>query len=258
MVDSLKELLKLHGKDREIDALLQKSKNLPENIRELESEIQSVEELVANARGKEEDLGKELKQVENSITEHKESLEKSRKKLKSITTNKEYDAVHLEIDAHENAISQGAKNIREAGENQEKAAEDLKEKEALYEEIKSKYMPELDKLKEEMSGFDSELDRLKNERSDITSKIDNKFVEIYERIRKKRKKGSPIGYFNEQERRCGSCYSKLLPKQFVSAKRNDGLIFCENCGAILVFLEEKKDEEAPASEAEEAKKEKTE
>ena len=99
MSNDIKKLLTLQECDLRIVELENSKKEFPIRVAELEKAIADAAGTVEETKERIEEITNEKKAAEEQIANAKLSLEKSQERLNTIRTNKEYDAVHAEIES---------------------------------------------------------------------------------------------------------------------------------------------------------------
>jgi predicted nucleic acid-binding Zn-ribbon protein len=89
-------------------------------------------------------------------------------------------------------------------------------------------------LEAELAGLRAELELRQHNREKLIVHIQDKLMRIYDRVRTKNK----VAVVAVQKEACGGCFERLPPQRINEIRRNENLIFCENCGSILVWDEE--------------------
>ena len=59
-------------------------------------------------------------------------------------------------------------------------------------------------------------------------------LNIYKRLRKG-KNGLAVSTVNPVKHSCQGCHKRLPPQKVQEVRKNNDIIFCENCGRILVW-----------------------
>jgi predicted nucleic acid-binding Zn-ribbon protein len=238
MLKDLKLLLELQEIDNSIKALKDDQLNFPQEIERLKKEIT----LVESRYNESQERLKELQQIQEEtmamILEKKDALSQSQEKLKVIKTNKEYDAVHEEIESHESFIKNSDKKLSQVN----STIKELKEEgEILAEKLKTiqeKNAPLLNKLEGELESIEKKVNEENRKTEPSRTSINKRFLNLYQRIVKNRKNRNAIGLVTEGQRLCHYCYAHLPPQKYNEVKRNDDLILCTNCGSILIWVED--------------------
>lgn len=227
-------LIELQKIDVTIHEFLNSKKELPEQLKELEAIIQKATDALAGANQKILDIQTEKKAVTQKIADLEVKRSKSQDRINSITTNREYDAVHTEIESNKHSLenSQAILKNLEVEENQ------LTEKISAYEEEIAKAreanMPRITEIKEKVAGIDAQIATATAQRDKIVPSIGKTFLRPYEHILTRRKNGVVLSMVNGQ-RTCGICH-KVLEIQLVNEiRKGNKQLICNNCGSIFIW-----------------------
>ena len=72
------------------------------------------------------------------------------------------------------------------------------------------------------------------ERDGVAAGIQGRLLSTYERIRKGKRGVAVVALTREA---CGGCFNQLPPQKAAEARRLDRIVHCENCGRIVVYVE---------------------
>jgi len=175
----------------------------------------------------------EVNSFDEQILKSRELLEKSQNRLNSIKTNREYDAVHAEIENQKNSINSVEIRKKNLLDEIEKLNKAIEEKTKEYEQIKSENEPQISELKKKIEAIDSTIASIVKERNEIVPKISKPILRTYDLIRKKRKNGNALS--NVTGKTCAVCYKVLEPQVYNEIKRGRKMLLCQNCGSIFVW-----------------------
>jgi predicted nucleic acid-binding Zn-ribbon protein len=231
----VKQLIDLQEIDSRFDVLQLQKGDLPLMIEEaeedLEFKIREKQEIEGNIQKGEADRRMFQMEIEAS----NEKLKQYEEQLYKVQTNKEYDAISLEIDTKKMEIKELENKILQSIEEEE----ELKSK---IDEIEDSIM----KLNDQLTEYRRELDDiilhtreeealLKKEREKILTNIDKRYVWQYDRIRKAK---DGLAVVPIKRNSCGGCYSAIPPQKIVEIREMNRLFTCEYCGRILVWIDE--------------------
>jgi len=231
----VERLVKLQQIDTRFDELQLQKGDLPMMIEEAEEEYR---EKTARKKELEEKLAKgeaDRRMFQAEIDAGKEMLKKYEEQLYQVKTNKEYDAISLEIDTKTMEIKELENKILQSLEEEEeykKSIEELDSEIARLEEQLNEYKKELDEIIQQTRAEEA---RLAAEREKVVAEIDERLLRQYERIRKA--KGG-LAVVPIKRNSCGGCYSTIPPQKIVEIRELNRLYTCEYCGRILVWLDE--------------------
>lgn len=237
MLDDLRFLLDLQEIDLQMAQMEKGKQDMPAQRAGMGKEIEKAKALLDSAKKKADDVEKERKTVDAELSNERDALAKSQERLNTITTNKEYDAVHSEIETHTNKIKNAESRAASLAEEIEKLKKELEQAAAQAKEIEEKNAPEIEKVEDGISRIDSKIAEVKTVRDATSQKISKKALRTYERILKTRKNGRAVALVTMGKRNCSICFKSLPPQKVNEVRRNDELIMCESCGSILIWSE---------------------
>jgi predicted nucleic acid-binding Zn-ribbon protein len=238
MQEDLQYLLELSAVDKKVYELKLTKKDLPVRIQTLKEDIEREK---ANA----EKLDQSITETQAKIKENQEmsvqeqtNLTESNKRLDAISTNREYDAVHLEIATHKRNIDNAQANVIHFQQILENLLKDKEATDAAYKAVLDKNGPELSKLTEELNGIE---DRMASEMAKADApreKINKKVLAVYDRVVKRRGNPNVIAAINRNQKACLVCNRTQTPQRVIEISKKNSLLTCESCGSILVWKED--------------------
>ncbi len=236
MRDSLVNLLKLQEIDKEINALHQSQIDYPEEINSLKSELQDARGQLDAQQQRSKELEKDRRTLERELSAIEEDLKKHQDRLYDVKTNKEYDALQLEIASLHDRKDQHETAILESIDTVEKIVEKLHEDKNYYREIEKDRQKRIDELTAKLNSVEKNVRAWKKKRSAIEPGVEHSPLSMYNRIRRVVKGG--IAIVPVRKGSCGGCYRRLSPQRLVEVRRADSIMRCENCGRLLVWSDE--------------------
>ncbi|MBN2189099.1 MAG: hypothetical protein JW699_06565 [Chitinispirillaceae bacterium] len=234
MLSDIEHLLQLQEIDLKIHQQELAKKELPESVKCLEQAIKAartaMEAAIAGADGAE----KGICDLEEQVVAAQASFEKSQGRLNAIKTNREYDAVHAEIETQKNIIQTSEvrrKKLADEAAQRKAAAEEAKTE---FEKVKAENEPKIAELNTGIASIDSVIAGIVKERGAVASLISKSFMRTYDLIKKRRKNALVVSSVNES-RTCSVCHKVLEPQLMNEIKRASKLIVCQSCGSILIW-----------------------
>ena len=197
---------------------------LPENLEEKKKEMSEEEERLLLSK-------KDYDIVSMNLEGAQEKLKKHNEELYNVRTNREYDAVQMEIARTKEVIAEleeTAIELMEKIEQSEKNVEQLRERAKQVKETNEKQIEELERS---LSNINERIREIEKERELLTRRIPRSYLSTYNRIRR----GVPDAVVPVRKRACGGCFNSLPPQVIQEIKRGDKLITCERCGRILYW-----------------------
>jgi predicted nucleic acid-binding Zn-ribbon protein len=228
-------IMELQELDVQIASLNLSKMEYPAEVEKLSSLINESKAAVESADRKIGQLGVEQKNVLEQISLAKESLARSEQRLSSISTNREYDAVHNEIGSFRNSITTGETRTKSFTQDVEKLTSQKAEIEKEFERIKAENQPKIDELKSKIASVDADIALVNEKRTAMLAGLNRQYLRTYEHVLKRRKNGRVVSLVSQGEKSCQVCH-KILEAQLVNEVRKaTRLMVCESCGSLLIW-----------------------
>lgn len=239
MLSDLELLIQLQTIDRRISDLLNSQKEFPASIASLTDIVKKAADAVEDISKKATAVLNEKKSLEEKIADAKAHLDKSQELLNSIKTNREYDAVHTQIETFKNVVSSGDAKLKNFGQETEHLQEAVEKARAELEKVKDENAPKISEIKEKMDTINASIEQAGAQRAQIAAQVPKPLLRTYEHILKRRKNGQVLSFVSDTGRStCSVCF-KILEAQLVNEiRRSNKVIICQNCGSIFVWKTE--------------------
>ena len=235
MRQSLQNLIDLARIDEELQMLEQSKGDLPKKVNllkgELQRQIEKTEALKTESQAHQE--RKRAQEAESAGL--KDRLKKYQSQLYQVKTNKEYDAITIEIEETESKIEALDFNNLELDEQLTSLSDGIK---AAEEDVKTRQqeLAENEKqLKKVLASTQTREDALQAERTTALAGLSAQIYNTYERIRRGRK-GTAVAYLVSGA--CSACSSRIPPQRGLEIRMMNRIHLCEVCGRILVWAPE--------------------
>jgi predicted nucleic acid-binding Zn-ribbon protein len=231
----LELLLDLQEIDDELGELERSKIYLPEMIQKLEGEIANLETEIVESKDTIQDSLKEQKALELEIESDKQQLENYQRQMRTIKTNKEYDALTAEIDSKKIEISEKEERVLTLMSTIDECQEKETELSSRLEEVKNGNSEQLKYLNEQSSSLQAKIDNRIEKRNKIAKNIKRQIIGIYERVRKG--KGGLV-VVPVRKKACGGCFKQIPPQRIQEIRRGDRIFSCDSCGRILIWSDD--------------------
>jgi len=197
-----------------------------------------------NEKKKLQDLEKKRKEKERQIEDLHEKIKKLKEKTSQIKTNKEYQALLLEISLIEDSIKKEEDNLLlmfyEIDENIKILEKSRKE----WESKKNEILQLRKDIESDAEKINNEIENLKEKRKNIVSQLPSELYEEYKELMKKHKGLAVAEVIDEI---CQGCFLHIPPQLYVEIKLNQTIKYCPQCGRILYYKSKDKKEEQKVS-----------
>lgn len=226
-------------KMQEIDSKLRKLESvrgdLPQRLEALSNELEAVRALLHDKETAINDLNSLQQHSRDEVVLMKEKLKKYQTQLFQVKTNREYDAITVEIENTEKEID--ALEFKTL-ETDEALAQTRSEGEALtprIEELQKQLAENQDILEKTLAVTRDEEAELLRRREAIASGLSKPILSTYDRIRIGRS-GMALALLRDGA--CSECSSRIPPQRGLEIRQMDKLFLCEVCGRIMIWSPE--------------------
>lgn len=235
MIHDLESLIGIQKIDIQISQLIQSQADFPKNLADLEATVAKAKNDVDAITKKIASLEADKKNIQDKVIEAKNALDKSQDRLNSIKTNREYDAVHSEIENFKNVIAGADNKIQHIDSEHEKQNQALETATAEYEKVKTENQGKIEEFKAKLSTIDTSIAALNVERAKACADVPKPALRTYEHILKRKKNGKVLSFITIDSRTCTNCFKVLETQLINEIRRGSKMITCQNCGSIFIW-----------------------
>jgi predicted nucleic acid-binding Zn-ribbon protein len=234
MKESLLQLLKLQEVDKKLFSLEEAKEKYPAEIDLRLSKIAQARSVLSELEAQSEESAKQQRHCERELESSKASLREREERFSVVTTNKEYDALQLEIEMCKKTIAEHETQRLEAIGKLEEIQEQIADEQEAFEEVRAVEQERIDELEGQLGTMQEQIDEVEKSREVVAKNIDAQLLQTYKH--KKGRRGIRVAAIHKHA--CGACYYQM-PAQILNEVRvGDRVIYCENCGAIMVWNEQ--------------------
>lgn len=226
-------LLKLAEIDTAIEELNETLAHVPDAVKALERQIQTIQTDMTGLENKKSDLEAQKKQSEDLIVEKKAWIESRDGQVKDIKTNKEYHAALKEVSLAKKEISDNETKLTTLTDQIAEAAKRI-------EDIQAANTSQVDAIKAQIAEYDAkfavvnpQLEEKRKSRGGIAVEVDPKSLALYEQVRSK----VTPAISKAENFVCTECGTKVLPQLYNRLFTATELMPCPRCKRIL-YVEE--------------------
>jgi predicted nucleic acid-binding Zn-ribbon protein len=228
-------LVQLQAVDSEIYALRHEKETKPQEIKALQEEFEAKKQQLNELEKSHLDLQKQRKDKEGELATKEEATKKLQSQLFSLKTNKEYQAMLVQIQDSKADASVIEDKILQLFDVADKAKKDIEQEknrllgeEKVFNDLKKK----VDDRVKEIEGRLAQLDA---QRKQILPGIEEKILGQYDRILLSR---DGLAICGVKANSCLGCNMFVPPQVINLIKMYERIITCEVCNRILYIPDE--------------------
>ncbi|HKK90170.1 MAG TPA: C4-type zinc ribbon domain-containing protein [Desulfobacteraceae bacterium] len=228
-------LVKIQKSETEIVRIGSLLEKIEQEKAALEQELTAFEDGLTRQKQAFEVVTTRCREAEEEIQLLDERIAGSRKKLRHVRTNKEYQSLQREIDDNGKKKEAIETDYFEQLEAKETAEALVKEKSAAFDQLEQKIRS--DQAEIETKGADDRqlLVEYREQRDQIGKSLDpvlyEKFLEI-----SRSSEGTAVVPVKKEV--CRGCFMNIPPQLYIEVQRANSLILCPQCNRILYYAEE--------------------
>ncbi|MGE0433931.1 MAG: zinc ribbon domain-containing protein [Planctomycetota bacterium] len=229
--EALQTLVQLQTLDHRITDLTRQRDALPAALRSVMREIDVANKALQAERDTAKKLQAAIDERELAIKANEARIADLKRKQGGVKTNKEYQALTLDIEN----VQLDTGNQEEAELEAMSALEQAKERVAEAERVVRKHEADRDRqqgvLDGKVAGFDKQINALAAERKGVAEALDEELREQYEDLRAYRD-GEAVAPVTS-EGICQGCMTRITPENMQHVVSGSKLVVCPSCHRIL-------------------------
>ena len=231
-MDHIQQIITLQNIDSQLQDIAELLGDLPKKVEELKDEESSLIQSVEDGRLRLKELDVELNKSEGLVKDINTKIDIHIDQLFLDTSNKQYDALQLEIDHLKDELDKIETNFLEYTEEKEQLVEKVQSKEENLDLLKKDLIDRRSKLEILMNESSEQKLKLESDRKVQIGAIDQSILTQYSRISDAREGLSVVTITGSA---CGGC-GAFVPPQIVSEVRAaKGFRTCDSCSRFLYW-----------------------
>ena len=228
----LANLVKLQEIDSSIQSIEELQGDLPKNVEELKTNLSTISSQISNDEKRLQEIDIETRKTQTIQKTNKDKINNLQEQVYRVKSNREYDALMSEIDHLKNELSEYELKELELSEEKDDLSNKLKENQSENDVIAEKLDKQKTSLDKNIIETKEELGSLKTKREIITSEISEQHLGLYDRIKSARGGVAVVPVKNQS---CGGCHSKIPSQLEVFIRDGNKLTQCNVCRQILYW-----------------------
>ena len=240
MKEGLDILYALQQKDDQLKEIESIIKEIPLQIKALETERDARSEMIEKAKKKLQNNVEDRKKLEREIAAIKDKIVKYKDQMKKVTTNKEYQGFSNEIKFEETNITAVEEKIIEKMVEADEIMGIIRETESEFNKIAAEYNLKIKDMNSHLEYQKNKLSEETKNKKELRAKVATNLLKAYDNLFVK-KAGKVVSFV--QTDFCGVCNIKIRPQVLSELVISNDVLICESCGRILFKLIAGEDEE---------------
>ena len=231
--EQIATLVKLQKLDSETQKLELFLKEMPVRIGILDERLEKFVHSVEEDENVISELNKEYRTYESDAQLNLGKIQKSREKLRSVKTNKEYQSSLKEIEDLKLIDSRIEDEMLEFLEQIERAEKDLNEQKQRYSQIVDDTDREKDSIKRDTEQCKQRLVELEFDRNAVMDALDSTILDTFYRV--KAKQSDAVAIAEVKDAVCQGCNLNIPPQMYIELQHRNSLKNCPSCERIIYW-----------------------
>jgi hypothetical protein len=226
-------LVRLQKIELESSYINSKLGEFPHRLEKIDEELSTFQGAIAEEENHLTELKKKYRTYESDAEMNLSRIKKSKEKLGSVKTNKEYQSSLKEIEDLEIINSKIEDDMIECLETMDGIESEIDSKKKECSQLSGRVKAEKDLLQQESDQAKESLARLDADRSSLTKTIDPELLKKYNMV-----KGlvGNVAITAVKNAVCQGCNVNIPPQLYNELQRFDTLMFCPHCQRIIYPL----------------------
>ena len=231
----LKYLVGLQKKDNDINELRKSLEIIPGQITSGQKELEGKRVKLNALQADIDSLKKQRNQLEQDAKTEADHMAKTKTKLPTVKTNKEYTAILHETDAIKAKITEIEDKELEIMELLDVKEQEIPGLEAEFKGEEDQFRQYKQQKEAAQARAQKELEVAEAQRAGLVKDIDPKFVAHYNRILKARENLAVVMIVGDT---CQGCHQNLQPQVALEVRTGMKVHQCQSCDRFLCFIPE--------------------
>ena len=232
MYDQLEKLIRLQELDRETSRLAQRLAEIEPQIEETRFHLAAAERALEEGKARVESSRKERRAAEKDLEVQIDKRRKFQDQQGKVKTNKEYQALMVELEALKVAETEAEDRILALMEAQAESERLLPGLTAEVARERTEFQEKERVLRAAETQLRGEMGVSESARAEVVATLGQPALQAYQRIQRLR--GNAV--VEAREEFCLGCRTKLPPQQFMEVMSNNALRTCPHCHRILYYI----------------------
>ncbi|MBW2163191.1 MAG: hypothetical protein JRF43_01740 [Deltaproteobacteria bacterium] len=233
MKTELAILIRLQGIDLELRKINEEKSSAPKHLEDLQEHLSSKNAELNELNERIAEIQKRKVDVEDEFELENVRFGKSQKKLFSLKTNREYQALQKEINEIKKTNTAREDEILAIMEEISSLQEEIKEKKEQVKQYRKEIRAEKKRIKQLDARLDAKTATLTEDRQTVSKDINPNLLSKYNFLKDKR---ACIAVAAVSDGVCSACNMNIPPQLYNELLRDEKILTCPSCQRLIYAL----------------------
>ena len=234
MSPDLEHLVELQNLETAIEEARRRIVAHPQRVADADTRLAQAKEAVEAAKHRLKTSQEARREAEKEAATYQGRLSKFKDQLAAVKTNREYQAMQLEIETAQKELGIVEERVLERMMEADAVTAEIKKAEQTLTAQQKQVEAEKKTLAEELTTVEAALKDATERRTALIKSLPPQLVALFEQVARARK-GLAIAAAT-RDGLCSACHVRLRPQAFQEVRRNDQIIQCPSCNRILYYI----------------------
>jgi uncharacterized protein len=234
MFPDLQQLIDLQNLETAIEEARRRIAAHPQRIADADARLAHAKDALETARQRLKTSQEARREQEREAATFQSRLSKFKDQLSAVKTNREYQAMQLEIETAQRELGAVEERVLERMMEGDSLSAEIKKTEQALAALQKEVEAEKKTLAEELVTVEAALKDATERRQALITSLPPQLVALFEQVSRARK-GIAIAVAT-RDGLCSACHVRLRPQAFQEVRRNDQIIQCPSCNRILYYI----------------------
>ena len=234
MSPDLERLIQLQRLDTAIDEARRRVAAHPQRLQDADQRLAEAQAVLDHAKQQLKASQDARRECEKEAAVFQGRLTKFKDQLSAVKTNREYQAMQVEIETAQRELAAAEEKVIERMVEADGLAAEIKAAEKTFAARQKEIDAEKKALNDELAAVEATLQEKTASRAAVVAAISPSLISLFEQVAKARK-GIAIAEAT-REGLCAACHVRIRPQVFQDVRRNDQVIQCASCNRILYYI----------------------
>jgi predicted nucleic acid-binding Zn-ribbon protein len=234
MSPDLERLIQLQNLETTIEESRRRVTAHPQRVQDADARLSQAKGIVDEAKQRLKASQELRREQEKDAATFQARLSKFKDQLSAVKTNREYQAMQVEIETAQKELGIVEEKVLERMMEADALAADVKKAEQALAVQQKEIEAEKKVMAEELATVETALAQATAQRATVIAAMEPRLVALFEQVARARK-GIAI-CIATRDGLCSACHVRLRPQVFQEVRRNDAIIQCFSCNRILYYV----------------------